>query len=58
MAVDLLAHAPDVDVEKVRPRVELNIDTALALDVRVRGVCRPVPCALLMNKVDLVDEWE
>ena len=35
-----------------------TLETALSLDERVRGVCGSVPRTLLMNKVDLVDEWE
>lgn len=34
-----------------------TLDTALALDERVRGVCGDVPATLLVNKFDLRGTW-
>lgn len=35
-----------------------SLETALTLDERVRGVCGAVPRSLLVNKHDLVGEWQ
>jgi len=34
-----------------------TLDVALSLRERVEAACGPLPCALLVNKNDLADEW-